>query len=778
MAGACAGLKVVEIARGMPGALAGMVLADHGADVIRVEDPGGDPYLNQAGEGMWSRGKRRIALDLDLLDDREAALALAREADVVLCGVRPATAERWSLTYEALAAANPRVVFASISGFGWTGPYRDLPMTEAMAFALAGGMMQAGNGGHRTGPIFLAPPLLSYSAALAAVPGIIAALRERDVSERGQHVDTSLYSALLVHRSFALWQPERHAEDFPTLAAVGVSPDPRGGRPLFNLNECADGRWLSMAAWTPALAYRALELMGLGDLLADERFAGVPNFFTSPDDRNALLQILWDTFRTRPLQHWLDLMDEAAIPCEPAGTVAEFRRLGQLWANDMAVEVADPVVGPMVQVGVLGELSETPGEVRPAEASARAAGEAAALLQSWRAAPPAPVGKPTIPANPRGPLAGVRVLDFTNFLSGPMSTHLLADLGADVTKVEPHIGDDFRMSAPFVFRGLHREKRSVVLDLKMPGGEEMLAKLVRASDIVVYNYRLGVEDRLGLDHDHLKAINPDIIVCRITAFGSRGERAHRGGYDASITALSGVSQMQAGAGNPPVSLTAADISTGLAAATAMCLAMRARETQGVGQHVDVAMIGAMAYVAADEFADYPDKPDGPTADGGQHGFGPAYRLYQTADGWVFVAAAGSGREAALAQVLGQSAPLDAAAAERTFATRTTAGWLAALTTAGVPAADPNVAASTFLHQTEEFRTNGTRIEVPTERYGRLGQAGVHVRFSRTPVRTERQEPSLGEQTDEVLRELGVSDETLAQLRTAGTIPAPETVSAG
>src|SRR5581483_3400422 len=119
MAGACVGLKVVEIARGMPGALAGMVLADHGADVIRVEDPAGDPYLNQAGERMWSRGKRRIALDLDVEADRVSALALARAADVVLCGVRPAAAERWGLTHEALSAANPHMVFASISAFGW-----------------------------------------------------------------------------------------------------------------------------------------------------------------------------------------------------------------------------------------------------------------------------------------------------------------------------------------------------------------------------------------------------------------------------------------------------------------------------------------------------------------------------------------------------------------------------------------------------------------------------------------------------------------------------------
>jgi len=770
MAGAAAGLKVLQVARGMPGALAGMILADHGADVIRVEDPAGDPFLNRAGERMWNRGKRRVALDLDDAAQRGSALALASEADLVLCGVQPTTAERWGLTYEALSAVNPRLIYVSITAFGWAGPYRDLPNAEALVLARSGGMLQPVNGGHRGGPIFLAPPLLSYSAALAAVQGALAALRERDVSGRGQHVDTSLYAAMLVHRSYLAWDPELHAEDFPARQAATV-PDPRGMRPLFNLNECADGKWLSMAAWTPALAYRAIELMGLGELLADERCAGMPNFFSSPDDRNALLEVLWSTFRQRPLQEWLERMDAAGIPCEPAGTVEEFRRLGQLWANELAVEVDDPVVGRMVQVGVLGQFSATPGRVRPAEATARPASDAPALLQSWRAAAPAPAGTPAMAANPRGPLDGVRVLDFTSFLSGPMATHLLADLGAEVTKVEPHAGDDFRMSAPFVFRGLHREKRSVVLDLKRPGGDELLALLVRASDLVVYNYRLGVEERLGLDYEQLAALNPQIIVCRMTAFGPRGERAHRGGYDASITALSGIAQLQAGTGNPPVSLTAADISTGLAAATAICLAVRARETQGIGQLVDMAMIGAMAYVAANRFVAYTGKPASPTADRGQHGFGPAYRLYETADGWVFVAAVGSGCKAALARLLGQRGPLDAAAAERTFAGRTTAHWLAALAAVGVPAADSNVDARAFLHQRPEFRATGTRIEVPSERYGRLGQAGVHVRFSRTPARIERQEPALGAQTEEVLRQLGVTDERLEQLSAAGTIPA-------
>lgn len=774
MTRACDGLKVLEISRGMAGSLAGMILADHGADVIRAEDPGGDPTLTEAGERMWSRGKRRIALDLDLPADLESAHALANEADVVLISVRPSTAERWGFNYENLAAKNPRVIFATITGFGWTGPHRDVPVTEGMAQALAGSMNMPANGGHRAGPVFLAPPLGSYGAAMTCVQGILAALRECDASGLGQQVDSSLYNALLVNRSFLLWSPEKHAEEFPVLRAV--APDHRGVRPLFNLSECSDGRWLSMGAWTPALAYKALELMGLQDVLADERFAGLPNFFPSESDREEVLNLLWDTFKTKPLQEWLDLMDAHGIPSEPAQSVDEFRTLGQLWANRLAVEVDDPVVGKMVQVGPLGDLSITPGDAVPAEGTARPASDAHVLVKEWQSAPSAPAAHPVIAPSGRGPLDGVKVLDFTAFLSGPMCAHLLADMGANVTKVEPETGDDFRMSAPYVFRGLHRDKRSVVVDLKRPGGDEVLERLVRDADVVVYNYRLGVEERLGLDYARLKRINPGIVVCRMTAFGAHGDRAHRGGYDASITALSGLSEMQAGAGNPPVSITIADISTGLAAATAIMLGLRVRETLGIGQHIDVCMVGATAYVDADRFAGYEGKRPPASLDQGQHGLGTCHRLYQSADGWVFVAASGQKAVAAFQQVVGDASLLRADEVERVFLTRSTNDWLDAFAAAGVPAANAVVDPVRFLHGTSEFRANGTRAEVITERYGVLGQAGPALRFSRTPARIERQEPALGQHTEEVLREAGFDTAFIERLRAAGTIPAAATAS--
>ncbi|MGD9935155.1 MAG: CaiB/BaiF CoA transferase family protein [Dehalococcoidia bacterium] len=750
MAGACAGLRVVEIARGMAGSLAGMILADHGAEVVRLESPRGDPNLSLVGERVWSRGKTRVALDLDDVERRREAQAVLREADVVLLGVRPTTAERWGLTYETLSRANPGLIFASITGFGWDGPARDQPVSEGLMQAMSGSMTAGGNGALRDGPTFFAPHASAYGAALLAVQGVLAALRERDGSGLGQHVDVGLYQANLVYRATGLFDPQFHPEDFPSAPAVA---DPRGVRPLFNLNQCSDGRWLSMGAWTPALAYRALEVMGLSDLLADERFVGIPNFFPDEAARREVLEILWSRFREKPMQEWLDAMDAQAIPCEPVQTIADFRESQQLWENHHAVRLTDPVLGPMVQPGVLGELSATPGTVRPAAETALPAAAAGDVAARW-AITGAVRGRGTMRTGGRGPLAGLRVLDLTMFLSGPMAGHLLSDLGADVVKAEPPEGDDFRMSAPYVFRFLHRDKQSVVVNLKTATGQAAIEQLIAQSDVVLYNYRLGVEERLHLGYDRIRGINPGAIVCRITAFGPRGERAHRGGYDASITALAGLHRFQAGDGNPPVSFTVADISTGLAAATAILLAVRAKDTTGVGQSIEVTMIGAMAYVCADSFPHYPGAAPVETLDSGQRGFRPLYRLYPTRDGWLMVSAAAS-QAAALRGALGLpiGADLESVDLDGFFGAQSTADWVGALQAAGVACADPQIDPKTFLHSTPEFTRNATSISVAHPRYGTLGQAGPAVRFSRTLARIEHQEAELGEHTQAVLGSL-------------------------
>lgn len=783
MAGACDGLKVLEISRGMAGALATMVLADHGAEVIKVESPEGDPYTTEPGFRLWNRGKQRVALDLREPAQRQKVLELARAADVVVLGLRPTTLEAWGLTYEALSKDNPGLVFATITGFGWNGPYRDELAVDGMVHALSGSMLSNQNGAFRSGPIFFAPRIASYSAALLCVQGVLAALHVRETTGVGQHVDVSLLRGLVCYRGISLIKAERHQEE---LSSLPPARDPRGMRPLFNLNQCSDGRWISMAAYTRAFCEQALEAMGLSHLLEDPRFEGLPTSFSNEEDRMALLEILWDTFRKEPQELWLRRMDEHSVGCEPVLTVDEFRQHPQLWANDLAVRVQDPVVGPMIQPGILGHLSATPGQIHPTEAKAGPPQVVNEIVERWGRSAMAASRHDREPQTnlSRGPLAGIKVLDFTAFVAGPKCAQLLADMGADVTKVEPLEGDWFRNSKGS-FAVLNRGKRGIALNLKAPEAREVLHRLVQAIDVVVYNFRLGVEDRLGLDYETLRRINPKIIVCRMTAFGIKGDRAHRPAYETSLSALSGIYMEQAGEGNPPAAAGAADISSGIAGATAILLALRARDRTGRGQAVETTMLGTMAYVMADGFVDYAGKPPRPKVDNGQHGNDPLYRLYPTHDGWLFLSATREEDWPSLCLTLDRPELRDDVFSTRigrkqhqsrliqvlseSLQSRTTAEWVALLREAGVPCADPLVDMGAFVTESPDLIRDAICVTLDHHRYGKLTEPGPALRFSRTPCRIERPEPGVGQHTLEVLRAVGVSEDLILDLQGHGAL---------
>ncbi len=785
MPGAASGLKVLEIAQGMPGSLAGMLLADQGAEVVKLEAPTGDPYASEAGFRFWNRGKVRVAADLKDPGAADTLRGLSRAADVVIVGLSQSTAESLGLTYDELSRENPRLVFATITGYGWDSARRDELAIDGTVHARMGSMLSPQNGGSREGPIFVAPRIASYAAAMTCVQGILGALHVRETSGRGQHVDASLLRGALNYRGNGLLTAAQHQEDLPVQPAIR---EPRGNRPLFNLCECADGRWISMAAFTRAFCEVGLRVMGLSDLLEDPRFATMPNTFANDDDRMAMLNILWDKFRKKPLQEWIDLMWEAKVPCEPVLSVDEFRDHEQLWANGLAVNVDDPVVGPMVQPGLLGALSETPGEIRPAEAAPRPPEALREVLERWGVPSDNPVPTPTATGGAfrRGPLTGVRVLDFTAFVAGPMCGRLLADLGAEVIKVEPPEGDYFH--APSMrgsFAVLNRGKKGVVLDLKQPRSRDVLHDLVREADVVVYNYRLGVEDRLGLDYESLSAVNPKLILCRITAFGPQGPQAYRPGYETSISALSGNYVEQAGEGNAPATFGAADISSGIAGATNILMALRARDQTGLGQHVESAMIGTLSYVAGDGFPDYPAKTPRPIVDKGQHRAGPLYGLYETSDGWLFLAAVHDRHWTALGNALGVPELRDdafgtaqgrAANAARlaemltgVFGERRTADWESLLEAANVPCVNPMVETPSFFLDDPRSVEDALVVSLPHPHFGTLTEPGVPVRLSETPCVPEIPEPILGEHTQEVLRSVGITDEAMEELLGEGII---------
>jgi crotonobetainyl-CoA:carnitine CoA-transferase CaiB-like acyl-CoA transferase len=390
-----------------------------------------------------------------------------------------------------------------------------------------------------------------------------------------------------------------------------------------------------------------------------------------------------------------------------------------------------------------------------------------------------------------GPLAGFRIIDVTQMVSGPMATMLLADQGADVVKIEPPgtgdltraLGGGSRKMTP-IFATINRNKRSVVLDLKEPQGRAVLEQLVARADVFVQNFRPGVTDRMGIGEAALRRIKPDLVYVSISGFGESGPYVHKRVYDPVVQALSGLASIQADTttGRPRMMrLIIPDKVTALTAAQAMTAALLARERTGKGQHVRLAMLDAViAFLWPEAMARHtfigPDigviRPD--TRD----------LVFETTDGYITVGAVSDAEWAGLVRALEQPEWLDdprfktpagrvkyvdarLALTAQVIKTRSSAEWLARLDAEQVPCApilsregvitDPQVAA------------NGLIIESEHPYAGRMRQPRAAARFDHTPAELRTPAPLLGEHTEAVLAEIGISPERLAELRAAGIV---------
>lgn len=376
------------------------------------------------------------------------------------------------------------------------------------------------------------------------------------------------------------------------------------------------------------------------------------------------------------------------------------------------------------------------------------------------------------------PLLGIRVADFSRVLAGPLATMLLADLGADVIKVErPGTGDDTRTwGPPFVggdaayFLSLNRNKRSVVLDLAAPEGRSAARRLALSSDVVVENFRPGLMDRFGLDHASLAAERPDLVSCSLTAFAQGGEAASRPGYDIIVQALSGLMSITGHPGGEPTKVGVAllDVVCGLYAANAIQAALLARAATGHGAHVSVSLFDASVAALVNQAANHLLGGLVPGPMGNQHPNIVPYQLFEAADR-PFILAAGNDRLfARTCEVLGRpELAADGRFAtngarvrnrdalipllQEVFWTRPAERWLAALEAASVPCAPVRTLDEVFA--SEEGAAAVQEVEDPARGALRLVVPPIRVGGVTPPVR--RPPPRLGEHTEEVLRELGV-----------------------
>jgi crotonobetainyl-CoA:carnitine CoA-transferase CaiB-like acyl-CoA transferase len=392
------------------------------------------------------------------------------------------------------------------------------------------------------------------------------------------------------------------------------------------------------------------------------------------------------------------------------------------------------------------------------------------------------------------PLAGLKVLDLSQIMAGPYCTMVLADLGAEVIKVEKAgKGDDSREMGPYVngesasFAHINRNKKGIVINLKVPDGREVLYQLARWADVVVENFRVGVTKTLAVDYDTLSRINPRLVYCSISGYGQTGPYAGKGGFDLVAQGITGMMSMTGETGGRPLKAGIAvyDIGAGITAAYAILAARIHQMTTGEGQHIDISLAECGLPWFIWEAAAYFANGTVPKATGSRHRISAPYQAFKTGDGYIVIGAANQRSWERLCNgVLGRpeliADPRFATNSlrqthveelevllEEAFAQADAATWISRCEESGVPCGPINDFAQAL--EDPHFKARRMVEEVEHPLMGRMKMLGIPTKFSRTPGSVQTAAPTLGQHTDSVLRGLGISPDRISELRATGAV---------
>ena len=636
MARALEGITVLDLTDGPAGAIATMFLADHGARVIHALPPGAQATRTEPAYRIWDRGKESVFLDVR--DDVAAFRRIAAASDVLVESWTPSSDLHAIAGYEAISPINPSLVHCSITAYGRNGPLRDEPAHADLVMARAG--ILASQPSFDGDPIHVVHPLPQVGAGLLAAQGIVASLTARERTGAGRKVETSLLAGTLVYS--------------PKVGGDSYRPrpytlTPTGGTPFYSVMECSDGNWLHLGCIHLGFIERAAEALGIAEVVAQPKYG----FGRAPETdalRHELCDIVAEAVRTRSYAEWAEIFERADVPYARASTAEEGMENEQALHNEMIIDVDDPLLGPVTQMGVPIRLSRTPGRV---SGPAPVHGEHTNAVLAEFTAEPAPCADGPVSSAP--PLHGIRVLELTNVLAGPTAGKMLADLGAEVVKMESPAGDISRSDTLSSFHYLNSNKRSISLNARTPEGRSAAQHIAARADLLLANMRPGATERLGLGSDDLAALNPRIVESHVTAFGWDGPYAHRAGVDPLAQALTGMERAQGGESLPPVYLAVlapTDFTGGALGALGALLCLYARERHGVTQKADTSLLNAGIVLSMDGFMRYDGKPPRRAPQPHQRGLGALRRIYRARDGWLYLDAESEEGWAALRSALG------------------------------------------------------------------------------------------------------------------------------
>ncbi|MFI5045653.1 MAG: CaiB/BaiF CoA transferase family protein [Acidimicrobiia bacterium] len=776
MSGPLEGLRVVDCSRGTAGARMTWFLADYGADVIWVEPPGGDPWRDElaVAYSVYQRNKRSVELDLRDATSRETLFELLGTADLFVETWRPGVADELGLGYDALHERFPGLVCCSISGFGPGSALVGVPGYGALVHAAAGMLRSAF--GHREGPIFLNLPQASNGAAYLALIGVLAALYRRESDGWGRRVETSLVDGV------AAYMAQAWGQDDSTPVEMSLE---QFGMPRFVTRAflCADDEWVGVSTFGRGAFDRLIAMLGIDDRVPPA--AGIEVMTQlSPEEGAIVFNEIPEIFLTEPRKVWLERLVEADVAAIPVLRPGEVFDEPQAVHNEMVIELVDPVLGAVQQVARPMRFRRTPGgPSAPAPTAGQHTQEVLAELRSGDV-PTRP--QPEGARDERPLLEGVKVLDLGHWYAGPFSSRLLAELGADVIKLEPPSGDGMR-GFDRAFAAAQAGKRAIAADLKDPELARLRDELIAWADVIQHNLRVGVMERLGLGYEQVQSVNPEVVYLDAPGWGSTGPEAQRQSFAPLMSGYVGVAYELGGQLNPPSYPTAnEDSGAGMLGAVALLMGLVHRERSGRGQYLELPQLNSTMSDVAHIVRGFDGAVHGAgSLDPAQLGTGPLERLYQTRDGWLCLVAPRDEEFAALSKVLG----LDALADERfgsrearvanqyqlehvlstAFAELETAKVLADLRAAGVAAVEPLMDGNdAFMNAPDNLRL-GRIGEFEHPRFGRVREVALPVRVDGTVIPPHRRAPEFGEHTESILAWAGYSPEEIAEFRARGAI---------
>jgi crotonobetainyl-CoA:carnitine CoA-transferase CaiB-like acyl-CoA transferase len=775
-------VRVIDLSSGISGAYCTKLLADAGAEVVKVERPAGDPFRAEAALfALLHTSKRNAALDPDVADDRAVLDALVADADVVVTG-HPRELEAW-LGYDVatLRGRSPGVVVVSISWFGGSGPWADRPATEFTLQAWCGSI--ASRGRKHEPPVATGGRIGEWVAGTVGGVAALAALHAARRSGRGAFVDVSTFEAMTIA--------------FNQFQAVAAQLDGRGPEPepigrfvdVPSVEPTADG-WVGFATNGSAQFRAFAEMVGHAEWADHPELGRVDR----RGDHDPMLRAEIAKFTTaHTTDEVLHLASERRIPVAPLGNGETLPGFAPFVERAVFVEHPDrALVQPRVPYRLSGAPTRPFGPVAPLGAD----------TEALRAeAPHTRVTRDAHAGDPARPLAGLRVFDFTSYWAGPYAAQILGFLGADVVKVESvqrpdgtrmgtaysSVGDRPWELAP-LFHGANTNKREVTLDFTQPEGLALARRLLATCDVMIENYTPRVVERFGLLDDDLWRANPGLVVLRMPAWGLDGAWRDRPGFAQTmeqVTGLAWVTGHEEGA--PIVPRGPCDPLGGLHAVFALLTALELRERTGEGMVVEAPLVESALNIAAEQVAVYRATGELLGREGNRSRFAAPQNVYRVGDGdrWLALAVETDEQWSALRGVLGDPEwarnPGFAHAAGRrdahdaiddelatAFATADRDELVARLCDAGVPVApvvNPRVVVDNEQHAARGFYEP---VVHPVAGEVRIPGFPAVWDVRRAPWH-QRAAPLLGQHNAEVVGERGVDREQLATLAADGVI---------